>query len=108
MDQLQHDVLKRDGVWIHYVKSGTSRRQGGGNRTIVLLHGWPQTWWEWRYIIEPLRSEGWFVVAPDYRGAGSSSKPDGGYDKQTMASDIKALIEHLGVDTPVTLVGHDL
>jgi pimeloyl-ACP methyl ester carboxylesterase len=96
------------GVRIHYVTAGTPPAGGGGDRTMVLIHGWPQTWWEWRLVIEPLRAEGWFVVAPDVRGAGGSSKPEGGYDKQTMAGDIRALLHHLGVRNPVTLVGHDL
>ncbi|MGW2938887.1 alpha/beta fold hydrolase [Streptomyces sp. NPDC001156] len=95
-------------VRIHYVTAGTPPSNGRDDRTIVLLHGWPQTWWEFRYIIEPLHSDGWFVVAPDYRGAGGSSKPESGYDKQTMAGDIKALLDHLGVMNPITLVGHDL
>ena len=49
------------------------------------------------------------MIAPDYRAAGASSKPQEGYDKRTMALDIFALLrEHLGVGGPVTLVGHDI
>ncbi|MBP2706936.1 alpha/beta hydrolase [Microbispora sp. RL4-1S] len=95
-------------VRIHHVTAGTPPGNGGDDQTIVLLHGWPQTWWEWRHIIEPLHSDGWFVVTPDYRGAGGSSKPESGYDKHTMAGDIRALLHHLGVQKPITLVGHDL
>jgi len=108
MKGFHHNMFESKGVRIHYVTAGTSPRNGGDDRTIVLLHGWPQTWWEWRLIMEPLRSEGWFVVAPDYRGAGGSSKPPGGYDKQTMAGDIRALLSYLGVKSPITLVAHDL
>lgn len=108
MSGLHHNMFDHAGVRIHYVTAGTPPGQGGEGRAIVLLHGWPQTWWEWRHVMEPLRSEGWFVVAPDYRGAGGSSKPESGYDKQTMARDIRALLDHLGVQTPITLVGHDL
>jgi len=105
---LHHHVFDRADVRIHYVSAGTPPSEGGDDRTIVLLHGWPQTWWEWRHVIEPLHADGWFVVAPDYRGAGGSSKPDGGYDKHTMAGDIKALLDQLGVTNPITLVSHDL
>ncbi|WP_343712711.1 alpha/beta hydrolase [Inquilinus sp.] len=108
MTGFRHNVFDHDGVRIHYVTAGTPPTGGGGGGTIVLLHGWPQTWWEFRLVIEPLQSDGWFVVAPDYRGAGASSKPESGYDKQTMAGDIKALLDHLGVRNPITLVGHDL
>jgi pimeloyl-ACP methyl ester carboxylesterase len=108
MESFRHNVYDNDDVRIHYVTAGTPPGDGGDDRTLVLLHGWPQTWWEWRHIIEPLRSDGWFVVAPDYRGAGGSSKPAGGYDKHTMAGDIKGLLNHLGVRNPITLVSHDL
>ncbi|WP_458316411.1 alpha/beta fold hydrolase [Mycolicibacterium brisbanense] len=94
-------------VRIHYVTVGTPPSAGGQDRTLVLLHGWPQMWWEWRHVMEPLHADGWFVVAPDYRGAGGSSKPDSGYDKHTMAGDTKALLDRLGVKKPITLVAHD-
>lgn len=49
------------------------------------------------------------VVVPDYRGAGGSAKPPGGYDKQTMDGDVHALLyKHLGLTNPVTMVGHDI
>jgi len=115
MQNLSHGMFDRDHVRIHYVTAGRPPRERDGNapeasprQTIVLLHGWPQTWWEFRLIMEPLAADGWYVVAPDYRGAGGSSKPPSGYDKQTMATDIKALLEHLGIHDPITLVGHDL
>ena len=91
------------GVLLHYVVAGT------GPRTMVLLHGYPQTWWEWRHVLLPLVRAGWRVVAPDYRGAGSSSKPPSGYDKRTMAADLyKLLREHLHISGAITLVGHDI
>jgi pimeloyl-ACP methyl ester carboxylesterase len=57
---------------------------GDGPRTIVLLHGFPQTWWEWRRVIPALVDAGLKVIAPDYRGAGHSGRPPGGYYKVTM------------------------
>lgn len=104
MRSLQHGTAELEpGVRLHYVTTGS------GNRTMVLLHGYPQTWWEWRHVLAPLVRAGWRVIAPDYRGAGGSSKPPAGYDKRTMAADIfKLLREHLGVAGPVTLVGHDI
>jgi pimeloyl-ACP methyl ester carboxylesterase len=91
------------GLRLHVVTSGT------GPRTIVLLHGFPQTWWEWRHVMPLLVQGGFRVVAPDYRGAGHSSRPVGGYDKRTMAHDLHRLLtDHLGVAEPVVLVGHDI
>jgi pimeloyl-ACP methyl ester carboxylesterase len=91
------------GLRLHYVTAGE------GDTTIVLIHGFPQTWWEWRAVIEPLVEAGHRVVAPDYRGAGNSWRPAGGYDKRTVARDLRTLVkEHLKIDTPVILVGHDI
>jgi pimeloyl-ACP methyl ester carboxylesterase len=91
------------GLRLHYVTGGE------GERTLVLLHGFPQTWWEWRRAIPAFAAAGFRVVAPDYRGAGHSWRPPGGYDKVTMAGDIRTLLrEHLGVEGPIVLAGHDI
>lgn len=91
------------GLRLHYVTAGT------GQRTVVLLHGFPQTWWEWRHVIQPLVDAGFRVVAPDYRAAGHSWRPRGGYDKRTMAGDIYRLLrDHLRIVDSVILVGHDI
>jgi pimeloyl-ACP methyl ester carboxylesterase len=91
------------GLRLHYVTAGS------GPRTVVLIHGFPQTWWEWRHVIPPLIQAGFAVIAVDYRGAGHSWRPHVGYDKQTMAQDVHRLLrEHLDVATPVALVGHDI
>jgi pimeloyl-ACP methyl ester carboxylesterase len=91
------------GLRLHYVTSGE------GERTIVLLHGFPQTWWSWHRVIPALVEAGFRVVAPDYRGAGHSWRPAGGYDKRTMAGDIRRLLrEHLAIQGPIILVGHDI
>jgi len=57
----------------------------------------------------PGAAAGFRVVAPDYRGAGHSWRPHGGYDKRTMAGDIQRLLrQHLRIEHPVVLVGHDI
>ena len=63
------------GVRMHYYDVGE------GSDTLVLLHGFPQTSWQWRHVIEPFAQAGYRVIAPDYRGAGNSSRPrkDHGY-----------------------------
>ena len=91
------------GLRLHHVTAGD------GPRTIVLLHGFPQSWWEWRHVIPTLVAAGYRVVAPDYRGAGHSWRPVGGYDKRTMATDIQRLLrEGLAITGPIALVGHDI
>jgi pimeloyl-ACP methyl ester carboxylesterase len=91
------------GLRLHVVTAGHEAR------TVVLLHGFPQTWWEWRRVIPGLVAGGFRVVAPDYRGAGDSWRPPGGYDKVTMAQDLHRLLRrHLEVQGPVVLVGHDI
>ena len=91
------------GLRLHYAEAGS------GERTIVLLHGFPQTWWEWHKAIPELVAGGFRVVAPDYRGAGDSWRPAGGYDKVTMAGDVRALVrEHLGIEGRLAVVGHDI
>ena len=101
---LKHGVAElAPGVRLHYTEAGT------GPRTMVLLHGYPQTWWEWRHAIPVFAQAGFRVIAPDYRGAGGSSKPPAGYDKRTMAADIEQLLrQHLNVRNPVVMVGHDI
>ncbi|MBW8812280.1 MAG: alpha/beta hydrolase [Caulobacterales bacterium] len=92
-----------EGVRLHY------RLMGEGLRTVVLLHGFPQTGHEWRAVMPALAAAGFQVVAPDYRGAGHSSRPAGGYDKWTLAGDIQALVRGpLAVRGPFVLVGHDV
>jgi pimeloyl-ACP methyl ester carboxylesterase len=93
----------RPGLRIHYVTAGD------GPRAVVLLHGFPQTWWEWRSVIPKLVGAGFRMVAPDYRGAGHSGRPAGGYDKATMAEDVHQLVrDQLGITEPVVLAGHDI
>jgi pimeloyl-ACP methyl ester carboxylesterase len=88
-----------NGITMHYV-------MGGEGDAIVLLHGWPQTWYEWRDIM-PVLANNYTVVVPDLRGLGDSSKPATGYDANTTASDIYQLVSGLGFNN-VYLVGHDM
>jgi pimeloyl-ACP methyl ester carboxylesterase len=88
-----------DGVTIHYLEAGRGP-------VVVLLHGYTQTSHMWRPLMARL-SATHRVIAPDLRGAGKSSKPEAGYDKVTMARDIRGLVQSLGVER-VKIVGHDI
>ncbi len=72
---------------------------------VVLLHGFPDASYGWRGVI-PLLSEDYRVIAPDLRGYGGTSVPDEGYDLATLATDVVALLDALGVEQ-AHLVGHD-
>jgi pimeloyl-ACP methyl ester carboxylesterase len=99
VQEFEHHMAFVNGERIHYVRAGEGD-------PIVLLHGWPQTWYMWRKVI-PALAERFTVIAPDLRGFGQSSKPLGGYDKRTVAVDIYELVRELGFEK-VFLVGHDM
>lgn len=95
----RHGFADVGEVTLHYVEAGEGE-------TLVLLHGWPQTWFEWRHVMPELAKQ-YRVVAPDLRGLGDSTRPLSGYDKRTMAEDIWRLVNgHLGQER-FCLVGHD-
>jgi pimeloyl-ACP methyl ester carboxylesterase len=88
-----------NGVRLHYVS-------GGKGAPLVLLPGWPETWWTFHKIM-PVLAQHYTVIVVDLRGMGASSKPVDGYDKKTMAADIHELTRSLGYDK-VAIAGHDI
>ncbi|KAI6789771.1 hypothetical protein KC353_g216 [Hortaea werneckii] len=78
--------------------------------TVLLIHGFPETSYQWRAVIPTLTASGHRVLAPDYRGAGESSKStnDEGFTKASMAADMIMLLDSKGVDEKVHVVGHDI
>jgi pimeloyl-ACP methyl ester carboxylesterase len=94
-----HQTAQVNGVHLHYVI-------GGQGLPVVLLHGWPETWYMWRKIM-PALAETYTVIAPDLRGLGDSEKTPSGYDAPTLAEDIFGLVHALGLQK-VALVGHDV
>ena len=88
-----------NGVRLHYV-------EGGSGPALVCLPGWPQTWYSF-HPVAPALARHYRVILVNIRGMGSSEKPAGGYDKKTMAQDIYALVQHLGL-AKVMVLGHDI
>lgn len=87
------------GTTIRYVR-------GGHGPAVILLHGYPQDWSEWRHVMPALALD-FTVIAIDLRGIGGSAAPPSGYDAATMAADVHALAVRLELDG-VYLVGHDI
>lgn len=97
-------VQIEDDVSIAYQTAGNFH----STRSILLIHGYPQTVFAMRYLLTLFAEKGYFVVAPDYRGAGGSSMPLSGYDKMTMATDLhKLMVEQLKVES-YSILGHDI
>lgn len=92
-----------------YVDTGEVRLHavtGGRGPALLLLAGWPQTWYAWRLLM-PALARDFHVVAADPRGVGLSGKPRDGYDTGTLARDMVALMEALGHHR-FAMVGHDV
>jgi len=94
-----HHTATVNGIQMHYVI-------GGHGDPVVLLHGWPETWYAWRHVMPDL-AKNYTVIVPDLRGLGDSSKPTTGYDGKTVAEDIHQLVTQLGFKT-IFLIGHDI
>lgn len=109
-----HLRLKDPEIRIHYVEARpeASKAQKG---TILLIHGFPETSYQFRHVMAPLAGAGYHVVAPDKTGHGFSSKPIGNvhqqepFTKKSLAKDLHRLLtEHIGVKDRVHVVGHDI
>lgn len=91
--------VQTNGVTLHYVTAGKGP-------PVVLLHGWPQTWFAWRDTMERL-ADRFTLIAPDLRGIGLSERTAAGYDKRTLAADIAGLIAMVAGGR-ARVVGHDM
>jgi epoxide hydrolase 4 len=94
----QHQFIETNNIRLHCVV------QGEGD-LVVLLHGFPEFWYSWRYQI-PALAKHFKVVVPDLRGYNDSDKPEGGYDIDTLTTDVQGLIQSLGY-MKAHVVGHD-
>jgi pimeloyl-ACP methyl ester carboxylesterase len=91
-----------------YIDAGGLRQHvvsGGQGPPLLLVHGWPQTWYAWRLVM-PALARDFTVIAPDQRGCGLSARPQDGYDTATLAADLAALMDTLG-HRRFAVAGHD-
>lgn len=101
-DHFTHHTVDLGGLPVHYVEAGEGP-------AVLLLHGFPYTWFEWRHQIGALASAGYRVIAPDIRGFGDSGKPARTEDYTMLhsAGDLVGLLSALG-EPDAVVVGHDL
>jgi pimeloyl-ACP methyl ester carboxylesterase len=95
--EIAHEFWEVNGIRMHLALSGTGP-------PIILLHGFPEFWYSWRYLI-PRLAQGFRVIAPDLRGYGQTEVPARGYDLDTLARDVADLVDRAG--GRAVLVGHD-
>ena len=100
-DELRHRLIATNGVRLHVVEAGEGP-------TVLLIHGFPESWYSWRYQLPALAQAGYRAVALDVRGYGRSSKPTTVPDYRMVkkVGDVVGLVNALGT-APVTIVGHD-
>jgi pimeloyl-ACP methyl ester carboxylesterase len=98
VEGVEHRFVDVRGVRMHVADAGEGE-------PVLMLHGWPQHWFEWRHLI-PSLAKRYRVICPDLRGFGWTDAPERGYEKEELASDVAGLLVELGVER-VKLVGHD-
>src|SRR3954453_11432612 len=96
----QSKYAEVNGFRMHYV-------QGGKGSPVVMIHGFPEEWSEWRQEMGPL-SKTHTVIAVDLRGAGESQVTESGYDAAQLAKDVHQLLKQLGLNNGVQVVAHDI
>lgn len=101
--QFHHGTATVGGVRLHYV-------EGGEGAPVLLIPGWPQSWYAWRLVMPMLVAAGRRVIAVDPRGTGDSDRPYAGYDLKTVAADLHGFAEALGLTAggKLDVVGHDV
>ena len=99
VDGVRHRQVRARGLDFHVAETGE------GEDVVLCLHGWPQHWYEWRFLM-PALADRHRVLALDLRGFGWSDAPPAGYEKENLADDVLAVLDELGLGR-VKLVGHD-
>jgi pimeloyl-ACP methyl ester carboxylesterase len=96
----QSKFAEVNGFRMHYVR-------GGKGSPVVMIHGFPENWSEWRQQMVPL-AKNHTVIAVDMRGYGESQVTAGGYDAAQSAKDVHQLLMQLGLNNGVQVIAHDI
>ena len=101
MTDITHRQIQTNGINMHIAEAGTGP-------LVLLVHGWPESWYSWRHQLPALAAAGFHAVAPDVRGYGRSDAPQPieAYSMKQMTADYVGLLDALGEQTAV-IVGHD-
>jgi pimeloyl-ACP methyl ester carboxylesterase len=101
MAEITHRTIKTNGISLHIAEAGTGP-------LVLMLHGWPESWYSWRHQLPALAEAGYHAVAPDVRGYGRSDAPHEveAYAMKQMVADYVGILDALGEKTAV-VVGHD-
>ena len=99
--ELRHRFAQVNGIRMHYAERGSGP-------LVVLVHGFPESWYSWRHQISALAAAGYRVVAPDMRGYGQSDVPPevASYSIMHLVGDVTGLVQSLG-EKQAFVVGHD-
>lgn len=100
LEAFEHGYAQVNGCRLHYVT-------GGNGPPVLLIPGFPQTWFVWRHVMIALKAAGFQVIAVDPRGIGESGRPASGYDMASAAVDMQTLMTQLGHER-YNVVGHDV
>ncbi len=95
------DTETVEGITLRYIESNGIRMriaEQGEGPLVLLVHGWPESWYSWRHQIPALAEAGYHVVAPDMRGYGKTDKPENidDYDTLDTSGDIVGILDALG------------
>jgi pimeloyl-ACP methyl ester carboxylesterase len=100
VEGVRHRMVDAAGLRMHVAEAGPE-----DGEPLVLLHGWPQHWYEWRGLV-PQLSRRYRMVMPDLRGLGWTQVTKRGYEKENLARDVVNLLDTLGIER-IRLIGHD-
>lgn len=98
-DSFEHHRVSNGAVGLHAVSLGEGP-------AVILIHGFPQHWWMWRGTMQALANAGFRAIAVDQRGCGGSDIPSGSYSKATLAGDVQAVMNGLGIGS-AQVIGYD-
>jgi pimeloyl-ACP methyl ester carboxylesterase len=101
MAEITHRTIKTNGIDMHIAEAGSGP-------LVLMLHGFPESWYSWRHQLPALADAGYHAVAPDVRGYGGTDKPNEieAYSMKQMTADAVGVLDALGEATAV-VVGHD-
>jgi pimeloyl-ACP methyl ester carboxylesterase len=89
---VEHHQVESNGITLHVVTAGPVDAE-----PVLLIHGFPETWYEWRHAIEALEAD-YRLIVPDTRGFGGSDKPAGPYSREMLAADLVGVLDHFEIE----------